>query len=100
MIFAFINFHHHHIPSILCSCLFAHYCDGVPYQKSGIKQAHLDSIYARFERTITRTEHLDFTSKPQFHASLDFLAVRTHRRFRSLQSQTYGRHQRHDVPSL
>ena len=47
-------------------------------QKWGIKQAHLESIYSRFARTILRTEHLDFTSKPQFHASLDFLAVRTY----------------------
>ncbi|CAN0281576.1 unnamed protein product, partial [Discosporangium mesarthrocarpum] len=42
--------------------------------KWGIKQAHLETIYSRFERTILRTEHLDFTKKPQFHVSLDFLA--------------------------
>lgn len=46
-------------------------------QKWGLKQAHLESIYSRFARTIVRTEHLDFTAKPQFHASLDFLAVST-----------------------
>ncbi|CAM9660541.1 unnamed protein product [Ectocarpus sp. 12 AP-2014] len=46
-----------------------HYC-----KKWGIKQAHLESIYSRFARTIIRTEHLDFTLKPQYHASLDFLA--------------------------
>eukprot|EP00903_Cladosiphon_okamuranus_P017414 g16038.t1 len=43
-------------------------------KKWGLKQAHLESIYSRFARTIARTEHLDFTLKPQFHASLDFLA--------------------------
>ncbi|CAM9687589.1 unnamed protein product, partial [Hapterophycus canaliculatus] len=43
-------------------------------KKWSIKQAHLESIYSRFSRTIVRTEHLDFTLKPQFHASLDFLA--------------------------
>ncbi|CAM9943094.1 unnamed protein product [Choristocarpus tenellus] len=43
-------------------------------QEWGIKQGHLEMVYNRFKQTILQTEHLDFTTKPFLHVSLDFIA--------------------------